>query len=62
MENPNDKRSPQDIAESIIADARSHKIASSRKMTYRDYEYFKSQLHSYSLYGYERQLADALGI
>ena len=62
MVNPNDKRTPDDVANSIIQSAKSHRIASSRKMTYNDYEYYKSQLHSYSLYGYERQLADALGI
>ena len=32
------------------------------KPTYRVYEYYKQMLHNAGYYGYERELADILGI
>ena len=33
-----------------------------KSITWADYEYFKQKLHSEFLFGYEKQLADILGL
>lgn len=47
-------------AEDIISSAREYRRNSKRKMTYNDYERFKSELECYGYYGYGRELSEAL--
>lgn len=44
------------ILELILNSAKNHK----KKGDYRTYERYKSDLHSNGIFGYERELADAL--
>lgn len=50
------------IAMSILQEAKKFKDSLHRCCDYQDYETFKQKLHLYNCYGYEKQLADILGV
>lgn len=56
--------SPQvvETPESILEEAKNFKKSARRRITYRDYEYYKGRLHSNGFYGHESKLANALGL
>lgn len=50
------------LAKCIIERAKNYRKIASSAPTYQDYEYYKRMLHNSGLYGYESELADALGL
>ena len=49
-------------ANEIIEEAKRFKSTSSRSMNYSDYERFKAKMHNECIFGYERELSNALGL
>lgn len=56
------EKSRDEKAQEILNVAKMYKQISNRNMCYADYEKFKQQLHFESLFGYEKELADILGV
>lgn len=48
------------FVETIIREA--EELAHKKEPTYQDYEFFKHKLHASGFYGYEKSIANALGI
>ena len=55
-------KTKEDVAKGILNDARAFKKSIHRGCDYQDYERFKQQLLMNDCYGYEKQLADILGV
>lgn len=52
--------SEREYIRNIIEEAKRYR--QTRRPSWKDYEYFKQRLHDGGVYGYEKELADALGI
>lgn len=57
MNNATDK-----LAQNIIDEAKRYKQSCRGRVSYHTYEQFKARLYELGCYGYERDLADALGV